>query len=209
MTLYREATATIKLIVFFSLTTFLQQVNAQQTGRMDTDRPDQTESVSITKKDYLQAEIGFNKEKYGTGFTWVHPTALWKLGLNSRFELRLITEANTLKSGPTKISGLVPTQIGGKIALWKEKGIIPQTSLIFHTGIPALGSTTFKTPFLSPNFRFTLQHTFTDRIARVIILVQNGTAMVVHLIGYIRLPQESIWANAGMLMQKFLAVYDP
>jgi hypothetical protein len=28
-----------------------------------------------------------------------------------------------------------------------------------------LGSTTFKTPFLSPNFRFTLQHTFTDRIA--------------------------------------------
>jgi hypothetical protein len=165
MTLYREATATIKLIVFFSLTTFLQQVNAQQTGRMDTDRPDQTESVSITKKDYLQAEIGFNKEKYGTGFTWVHPTALWKLGLNSRFELRLITEANTLKSGPTKISGLVPTQIGGKIALWKEKGIIPQTSLIFHTGIPALGSTIFKTPFLSPNFRFTLQHTFTDRIA--------------------------------------------
>ena len=52
MTFYREATAAIKLIVFFSLTTFLQQVNAQQTGRMDTDRPDQTESVSITKKDY-------------------------------------------------------------------------------------------------------------------------------------------------------------
>jgi hypothetical protein len=50
MTLYREATATIKLIVFFFLTAFLQQVNAQQTGRMDTDRPDQTESVSITKR---------------------------------------------------------------------------------------------------------------------------------------------------------------
>lgn len=72
MTLYREATATIKLIVFFSLTTFLQQVNAQQTGRMDTDRPDQTESVSITKKDYLQAEIGFNKEKYGTEIGRAH-----------------------------------------------------------------------------------------------------------------------------------------
>lgn len=90
------------------------------------------------KKGYLQAEIGFNKEKYGNGFTWVHPTALWKLGLNSRFEFRLITEGNTLDNGITKVSGLVPTQIGGKIALWKEKGLIPQTSLIFHTGIPAL-----------------------------------------------------------------------
>lgn len=156
---------TKKTFLLFSFVVLLQQTKGQQTGRMDTDRPDQTESVSITKKGYLQAEIGFNKEKYGTGFAWVHPTALWKLGLNPRFEFRLITEANTLENGASKVSGLVPTQIGGKIALWKEKGLRPQTSLIFHTGIPALGSVNFKTPSLSPNFRFTLQHTLTDKIA--------------------------------------------
>jgi len=154
-----------KTILLFSFVALLLQTKGQQTGRMDTDRPDQTESVSITKKGYLQAEIGFNKEKYGSGYVWVHPTALWKLGLNSQIELRLITESNTLESGGSKVSGLVPIQIGGKIALWKEKGIRPQTSLIFHTGIPALGSANFKTPHLSPNFRFTLQHTLTDRIA--------------------------------------------
>lgn len=165
MTFHRKAALPNTLILLLFVTLLCQEINAQQTGRMDTDRPDQTESVSITKKGYLQAEIGFNKEKYGNGFTWVHPTALWKLGLNSRFEFRLITEGNTLDNGITKVSGLVPTQIGGKIALWKEKGLIPQTSLIFHTGIPALGSSNFKTPNLSPNFRFTLQHTLTDRIA--------------------------------------------
>ena len=164
-TVHREA-ATPKIIILFLFAAVLfQEIKAQQTGRMDTDRPDQTESVSLTKKGYLQAEIGFNKEKYGSEFNWVHPTALWKLGLSSRFELRLITEANTLETGSSRISGLVPTQIGGKIALWKENGLIPQTSLIFHTGIPALGSSNFKTPNLSPNFRFTLQHTLTDRIA--------------------------------------------
>lgn len=136
---------------------------AQQQGRMETDRPDQTETFYITKKGYLQAEIGCNTETYGSSRVGVLPTALWKLGLHERFELRLITEVNSVRSFPIPgsgaTSGLLPLQIGGKVALWEEKKWIPATSLIFHFGTPSLGSKVFRTPGWSPNFRFTMQHT--------------------------------------------------
>ena len=46
-------------LILISLT-----ARSQQTGRMETDRPDQTEAVYITKKGFIQAEIGFNKERF-------------------------------------------------------------------------------------------------------------------------------------------------
>lgn len=142
---------------------------AQQTGRMETDRPDQTEAVYITKKGYIQGEIGFNKEHFLGATVFVHPTALWKAGLHKKFELRLITELNTIKpsllspSFPQTESGLLPVQIGGKIAICEEKNILPATSLIFHAGIPSLGSKLFRTPRWAPNFRFTMQHTLGEQ----------------------------------------------
>lgn len=142
---------------------------SQQTGRMETDRPDQTEAVYITKKGFIQAEIGFNKERFLGSSVTVHPTALWKAGLHEKFELRIITELNTVKplllspSFPETQRGLLPVQLGGKIALCKENKILPATSLIFHAGIPSLGSKSFRTPRWSPNFRFTMQHTLGEQ----------------------------------------------
>lgn len=151
------------------LTLISISARSQQNGRMETDRPDQTEAVYITKKGYIQAEIGFNNERYYGSKVTVHPTALWKAGLHERFELRVITELNTIKPllmnpwFPSKASGLLPVQVGGKIALFEEKKFLPATSLIFHTGIPSLGSKVFRTPRWSPNFRFTMQHTLGEQ----------------------------------------------
>lgn len=145
--------------------------HSQQTGRMETDRPDQTESFYITKKGYIQAEIGFDNERYLASRVNVHPTALWKAGLHERFELRLITEFNTVKpllmspSFPKKERGLLPVQVGGKTALWKENKLLPATSLIFHAGVPTWGSKNFRTPRWSPNFRFVMQHTLGEQTA--------------------------------------------
>ena len=154
----------ISLIAVIYLLSFSANCIAQKTGRMDTDRPDQTESPSITRKGYLQAEIGFNNEKYNSERIWVHPTALWKLGISSGFEFRLITESSTIEKGMQSITGLSPIQLGGKIAICEENGLIPKTSLIFHTGIPALSTKNYRTPQLAPNFRFTMQHTITENI---------------------------------------------
>ncbi len=143
---------------------------AQETGRMETDRPDQTESPYLTKKNYLQAEIGFNIETHDKLKTIVHPTALWKYGVSAKFELRLITENVTqetpllIPQGNDFVSGILPIQIGGKIALGEEKGFLPKTSLIFHVAAPKLASKKFHAAKWAPNFRFVMQNSLTDNI---------------------------------------------
>lgn len=143
---------------------------SQQTGRMETDRPDQTESPFIVRPGFIQAEIGFNMESQDGLSTLVHPTVLWKYGASRRFEFRLITELNSVEtpllipSGNDLLTGLVPVQLGGKVSLWEEKGLLPKTSLIFHLAIPKLASKKFRYDKWAPNFRFTMQHSLSDNI---------------------------------------------
>jgi len=145
--------------------------SAQQTGRMETDRPDQTESVFITKKKYLQTEVGFNIEKDNKLTTIIHPTVLWKYGVSKIFELRLITEmASTetpliIPAGNKVLTGLLPIQIGGKIALWEEKGLLPKTALLFHSALGKVAGKNFKIDKWAPDFRFSMQHTLSDNAA--------------------------------------------
>jgi hypothetical protein len=157
----------IILLVLLTTTTIL---SAQQTGRMETDRPDQTESPFLTRKNYLQAEFGFNYERVDGLTQWVHPTALWKYGLNNRFEFRMITEMQTvqLQAGTTisrRRTGVLPIQLGGKVALTEEKGLRPKTSLIAHTSLPRWGATEFQTPKWAQNFRFVMQNTLSEKAA--------------------------------------------
>src|SRR5215212_12007766 len=122
---------------------------SQESGRMDTDRPDQTESPVITKRKYIQIETGFNLEKDRDLKSFVHPTILWKYGVAKRIEFRLITEFVSEETpviipfGNDVISGILPLQIGGKVAFWEEKGLLPKTSLIFHLAPSKLGSKKF------------------------------------------------------------------
>lgn len=145
---------------------------AQSTESIETDRPDQTETPYIVPKKWFQAEIGFTIEKDKTGAkTYVHPTVLSKYGLLNRFELRLITEYVSVKtplstgSGYQTSSGFQPIEIGGKVALFEEKGLRPKTSLIFHTSIPKAAFKEFQQPQWGPNFRFTMQHSLSETIS--------------------------------------------
>src|SRR6187402_3042946 len=118
---------------------------SQEEGRMETDRPDQTESPYLTKKKYIQVEVGFNYEKNGDLHSLVHPTILWKYGACKRFEFRLITEFVSAETplltpnGNQIETGLLPIKIGGKISLWEEKGLLPKTSFIFHIAPSNIG----------------------------------------------------------------------
>jgi len=157
-------------LVFLSFSIALpKHLLSQESGRMETDRPDQTESPIITKRKYVQAEIGFNREKLTNGTSWITPTSLLKYGISKKIEVRVITEfenfKNTITTDNKVINGLQPVQIGGKVALFEEKGLLPLTSLIFHTGIPLLSSPNFKTSNPSLNFRFTMQHTLSETVS--------------------------------------------
>jgi hypothetical protein len=142
----------------------------QDTGRMETDRPDQTESPFITRKKYIQSEIGFNIEQDNHLTTVVFPTILWKYGLSKRFEFRVITEINVQETpllvpqGNEVLQGLVPLKLGGKLSLWEEKGIVPKTSVIAHAAFPKLAGKDFRASKVAPEFRFAMQHTISAKI---------------------------------------------
>ncbi len=160
-----------KLIFATALSLFsFIQLDAQEKGRMETDRPDQTESPYLTKHRFVQGEIGFNYEKAQGFKTLVHPTALWKYGISKKFEFRLITELVSVETpllipdGNDFISGLLPVQLGGKLAFWEEKGLLPKTSLIFHIAAPRISSRKFRASKWAPNFRFVMQNTLSENI---------------------------------------------
>lgn len=116
----------IFLFSFFFL--FLSGVRSQENGRMETDRPDQTESPFIVKKGYFQLESGFNKNYISSEIEYFLPTTLIKLGLNKKFEFRYLS---VLNASSQKIR-FKSEAIGLKFFLFDEKGILPKTSLIAH-----------------------------------------------------------------------------
>ncbi|HSD06629.1 transporter [Flavobacterium sp.] len=139
---------------------------AQDLPSIETDRPDQTESPAIVPKNYFQFENGFSYEKTDNHSNeYVIPSTLTKFGINDHLELRLITEFMIANDNEQKITGIAPVLIGFKTRLFEEKGIIPLTSFIAHLSLPKLASKNFKTDYYAPEFRFTMQHTLSDKLS--------------------------------------------
>ncbi|MES1181539.1 MAG: transporter [Flavobacterium sp.] len=159
-------------VVIISFLLLSQKIFAQ-ISPLEADRPDQTETPALVPKKYFQFETGFIYEKdridqvETKNFTY--PTILAKYGVNNKFELRLIISNSYSKikeqSKQTKLSGISPVEIGFKTRLMEEKGIIPLTSVIMHIVIPKIASKDFKAYHLSTNFRFTMQHTLSEKIS--------------------------------------------
>ena len=152
------------LLLFCVLLSFT--IQAQTTEPIQCDRPDQTETPAIVPKGMFQVETGFTfqkNDKISSSNTL--PGILWKYGVNENFELRLITEFVTEKLNDEKSSGFTPVLIGFKARLCDEKGIIPKTSFIGHIGLPNAASSKYKNDFVAPEFRFTMQHTLSEKLS--------------------------------------------
>jgi hypothetical protein len=141
-----------------------------QLEKIETDRPDQTESPCIVPKKYFQFEFGLNMEKDNyqniKSTTFVLPTGLLKYGINDNVELRVEFQSfiqrqkiNVVKSST---SSLEPIEIGFKARLWEERGLIPKTSFIVHTTIPKFSTKEYRHLSSAPNYRFTMQHRLSD-----------------------------------------------
>jgi hypothetical protein len=156
----------VKIFITFISLFCCTSTNAQE-DPIDTDRPDQTESVNIVPKNWLQFEAGFDTQKTGDEVhEFLTPTLLSKYGLNNRIELRLITSIITksyryVPQGTISSTGLDPVEIGAKIALWQQSKWIPKTSFLFHFAIPDFASRSNNIDLIAPNFRFTMQNSIT------------------------------------------------
>ena len=109
--------------LIFLLLLFGLELRAQQSGRIETDRPDQTECPFIVKKGYFQAEIGFNRANDAGSIQYLLPTSLLKIGIHPLVELRY-----TLLHEPSK--GVFTESFGFKSHLFKERGALPRTAII-------------------------------------------------------------------------------
>lgn len=139
-------------------------LRGQPLSPIATDRPDQTECPFIVPKGYFQAENGFVYEKTdANSHAAAYPSVLWKYGISDNFEVRLITELVSEKAASDTKTGLMPITVGFKVKIFEEKGILPKTSFIGHLTVPTLASKAFSADFYAPSFRFTMQHTLSDR----------------------------------------------
>jgi hypothetical protein len=155
----------MRTILFVCVLLFYVQGKAQE--KIDTDRPDQTESAALVPKKYFQAEFGFNKENFEEdNYNIIHPAFLLKYGLNKRVELRLESAVTSeflhLIPSTKKTTRLEPAEIGTKISLFEEKGFRPKTSLIAHLGLPFAASHPDKKQTIFPSYRFSFQHTISE-----------------------------------------------
>lgn len=142
---------------------FLFPLTLQAQESIQTDRPDQTESPSLTPKNFLQIETGLLYEKTaGSSEAYSHPTVLWKYGINDNFELRMLTEFNTEKSEDENFSGPAPLTLGFKAKLTEEKKFLPKISFIGNLTLNKTGAKPFQTPYPAPAFRFLFQHTLSE-----------------------------------------------
>lgn len=160
-------------IIFPAVLTVLGTAVFAQSEKIETDRPDQTECPYIVPKKWIQLEAGFlkmtEKEIPGNNYHFHHPALLSKYGISKRLELRIITELATSKekTQPGKYiskTGFSSLQLGGKLSLWEEKGLLPKTSLIAHYDACRLRSLE-KENMNGANFRFTLQNSISNNIS--------------------------------------------
>ena len=154
----------IPLVIFFGTSNDI--LFGQNLPSIQLDRPDQTECPFITPKNYIQIEKGFVVENFNkTQESYSYPSTLWKYGVNEKFELRLLTELVSEKTNGNIITGFVPITIVFKTSLFEENGFIPKTSLIGHIRTSKIGSKEFHTKYIAPSFRFTMQHTLTNKMS--------------------------------------------
>lgn len=152
--------------IFIFLNIFSCVLMGQSSQSISTDRPDQTESPNLVPSKYFQMECGLTYEKLNKDFTSIaHPTCLLRYGVNERFELRLVAELLSNKSFGVHKVVLPPIEIGFKTHLVEEKDWIPKISFIGHLVIPKLASPTERLSNLATSFRFTLQHSLSNRFS--------------------------------------------
>lgn len=130
----------IKFKWFAVFTLFIFFSSSAQT--IITDRPDQTESSSTVKWGSLQIESGilleFSEDEIISERTLLAPTTLFRYGLSRGFEIRMLSQWESLKNitNSTKVNGIDDLEIGAKVQLLKKDNINTEIAFLSHIILP-------------------------------------------------------------------------
>lgn len=140
-------------------------LNANAQDAIETDRPDQTETVSTVPKGRLQSESGITHtqtERNGSENTM--PETLWKFGITDKVEVRLSTDLLYFKNSDSSGYGLEPVKIGLKVNMWHGKGLIPETTLLVQAAVPKVASKKLQAKYLAPEIRLLFENDLSDNV---------------------------------------------
>lgn len=168
------------LIVTLCLSGQVQGQDAQD--KIQTDRPDQTESSSLVPGSTVQFELGYQFQKNTTdGFeakTHAYPAALVRIGALDWLELRLqgALKDSVLENGSRrKVRGYGPISVGTKVKLWEEQGWRPEAALLLMVALP-VASLAFRPDNPEPQARLALSNKLTEQVELAYNLVYSHTA---------------------------------
>ncbi|MEP6615264.1 MAG: transporter [Ginsengibacter sp.] len=159
-----------KIIWIFFQFIFITTVKAQ-VEPIDTDRPDQTESVFLVPDQWMQFEFGLAITHVTSEVSeLLVPTLLSRYGISKKVELRLLTSYTStshllIPTGTVYERGFTPVEIGTKVALLQPGHFLPQVSLIAQVGIPGLSSPKYKINKPSVALVLALQNELSENFA--------------------------------------------
>ncbi|MBK8983942.1 MAG: transporter [Ignavibacteria bacterium] len=183
-------------IVFIIISAFIfsnSELYSQKLPALVTDRPDITESALTVQKNRLQIETGFlflKRENlnyypeitvgvFNKMYTVVNkdisvPSILFRYGISSYAELRLglllkYSEVSYDKFyDGSNSTDLAPVNIGGKLELGEQDGVIPTAAVILQGEIPALSTesnTEESKDWFDPSVIFCFNNSVTDNFS--------------------------------------------
>lgn len=135
--------------------------------RIETDRPEESQSTQTVSKGRFQAEFGLRKNrKDETDYTVQHPNILLRLGLFQKTELRLQTawETDKLFFDEEFKHGLRSFELGLKRSIFLTKDSGFSTSIVAHVGIPDLASKDYKADHAFHKIRLLFENTLTNKL---------------------------------------------
>ena len=146
------------LLFFFTIGT----LSAQE---IITDRPDQTESSSTIPLKILQIEAGIFFQRNTKIQANAFPSVLWRYGVTTNFELRLLTQFETNKPLNSSLlnSGISDLQIGAKIQLFKRENVNTEIAFLSHILLPTAKSQITNSKFGIIN-KMAVSHSLTEKI---------------------------------------------
>ena len=135
-----------------------------QEEKLETDRPDQTETSATVPAGRFQMENGFthtNTEEHA--YELMLPSTLSKFGITDKLEVRLTTNLIYSNVADSTAAGLEPVIVGFKVNLWEQKGLLPETSVIGEMILPNVASKQYKLPYLAPEIQLLFSNKITDK----------------------------------------------
>lgn len=161
-------------ILFFTVTALTVQAQ-QETLKLVTDRPDQTESSAVVPFKSFQFETGFIMENNETDLleqqSFAYNTTLLRYGVLKNFELRLGFEylgekTKTKNTGSTQtLSGAGPLFTGFKVKIAEEAGWVPEMAFLGALVLPITSNDDFMPQYTASSMRFAFSHTLSERLS--------------------------------------------